>query len=134
MTVIINFKQYIIYFSGFTIANGVPKVGQLLSAAWNVDATCRFKILPAGTHVSNTNTDKRESNGNGSTTVVNKPNHKETADRLDMPPPPSPASSTCSDTGSITTSHSKIQLKIICLIIRNVFKYCNTLKLKLLLM
>jgi hypothetical protein len=23
-----------------------------------------------------------------------------------MPPPPSPASSTCSDTGSITTSHS----------------------------
>jgi len=106
----------------------------LLSAAWNVDATCRFKILPAGTHVSNTNTDKRESNGNGSTTVVNKPNHKETADRLDMPPPPSPASSTCSDTGSITTSHSKIQLKIICLIVRNVFKYCNTLKGRPLLM
>lgn len=95
----------------------------MLSAAWNVDATCRFKILPAGTHVSNTNTDKRESNGNGSTTVANKPNHKETADRLDMPPPPSPASSTCSDTGSITTSHSKI----ICLIVRNVFK-CNNLK------
>ncbi|CAL1688637.1 unnamed protein product [Lasius platythorax] len=92
---------------GFTIANGVPKVGQLLSAAWNVDATCRFKILPAGMHVSNANTDKRESNGNGSTTVVNKPNHKETADRLDMPPPPSPASSTCSDTGSITTSHKR---------------------------
>jgi len=83
-------------------------VGQLLSAAWNVDATCRFKILPAGMHMSNTNTDKRESNGNGSIGVVNKPNHKETADRLDMPPPPSPASSTCSDTGSITTSHSKI--------------------------
>ncbi|XP_025994709.1 E3 ubiquitin-protein ligase hyd isoform X3 [Solenopsis invicta] len=92
---------------GFTIANGVPKVGQLLSAAWNVDATCRFKILPAGTHVSNANVDKRESNGNGSTAVVNKSNHKETADRLDMPPPPSPASSTCSDTGSITTSHKR---------------------------
>ncbi|KAH0951982.1 hypothetical protein HN011_005163 [Eciton burchellii] len=91
---------------GFTIANGVPKVGQLLSAAWNVDATCRFKILPAGAHMSNANTDKRESNGNGST-GVNKPNHKETADRLDMPPPPSPASSTCSDTGSITTSHKR---------------------------
>lgn len=82
-------------------------MGQLLSAAWNVDATCRFKILPAGTHVSNANADKRESNGNGNTGVVNKPNHKETTDRLDMPPPPSPASSTCSDTGSITTSHSK---------------------------
>ncbi|XP_011879183.1 PREDICTED: E3 ubiquitin-protein ligase UBR5 isoform X1 [Vollenhovia emeryi] len=92
---------------GFTIANGVPKVGQLLSAAWNVDATCRFKILPAGTHVSNASADKRESNGNGSTGVVNKPNHKETADRIDMPPPPSPASSTCSDTGSITTSHKR---------------------------
>ncbi|TGZ52597.1 Uncharacterized protein DBV15_10853 [Temnothorax longispinosus] len=92
---------------GFTIANGVPKVGQLLSAAWNVDATCRFKILPAGMHVSNASTDKRESNGNGSAGVVNKPNHKETADRLDMPPPPSPASSTCSDTGSITTSHKR---------------------------
>ena len=87
-------------------------MGQLLSAAWNVDATCRFKILPAGTHVSNANTDKRESNGNGSTGVVNKPNHKETADRLDMPPPPSPASSTCSDTGSITTSHSNIYIYI----------------------
>lgn len=85
-------------------------MGQLLSAAWNVDATCRFKILPAGTLLSNSNTDKRESNTNGNTAVVNKSNHKETADRLDMPPPPSPASSTCSDTGSITTSHSKIKI------------------------
>ncbi|XP_020295718.1 E3 ubiquitin-protein ligase UBR5 isoform X3 [Pseudomyrmex gracilis] len=92
---------------GFTISNGVPKVGQLLSAAWNMDATCRFKILPAGAHLSNSSADKRESNGNGGTGVVNKPNHKETADRLDMPPPPSPASSTCSDTGSITTSHKR---------------------------
>lgn len=33
--------------------------------------------------------------------------NKENTDRLDMPPPPSPASSTCSDTGSISTSHSK---------------------------
>lgn len=33
-------------------------------------------------------------------------NNKETADRLDMPPPPSPASSTCSDTGSVT-SHKR---------------------------
>ncbi|XP_067216708.1 E3 ubiquitin-protein ligase UBR5 isoform X3 [Linepithema humile] len=102
-----NSPVYIPGAIGFTIANGVPKVGQLLSAAWNVDATCRFKILPAGTHVPNANADKRESNGNGNTGVVNKPNHKETTDRLDMPPPPSPASSTCSDTGSITTSHKR---------------------------
>ncbi|XP_066593371.1 E3 ubiquitin-protein ligase UBR5-like isoform X2 [Prorops nasuta] len=91
---------------GFTIANGVPKVGQLLSAAWNLDATCRFKILPAKTFLPSATSDKRETNGNGNTTP-SKTNHKETADRLDMPPPPSPASSTCSDTGSITTSHKR---------------------------
>ncbi|XP_006566770.1 E3 ubiquitin-protein ligase UBR5 isoform X2 [Apis mellifera] len=90
---------------GFTIANGIPKVGQLLGAAWNLDSTYRFKILPAGTHLSSVNTEKRETNGNNGN--INKTNHKETADRLDMPPPPSPASSTCSDTGSITTSHKR---------------------------
>ncbi|CAK9828628.1 E3 ubiquitin-protein ligase hyd [Anthophora retusa] len=92
---------------GFTIANGIPKVGQLLSAAWNLDATYRFKILPAGSHLPNANVEKRETNGNNGTGTINKTNHKETADRLDMPPPPSPASSTCSDTGSITTSHKR---------------------------
>ncbi|XP_076167113.1 E3 ubiquitin-protein ligase hyd isoform X3 [Ptiloglossa arizonensis] len=92
---------------GFTIANGVPKVGQLLAAAWNLDSTCRFKVLPAGSHLPNANADKRETSGNSGTGTINKTNHKETADRLDMPPPPSPASSTCSDTGSITTSHKR---------------------------
>lgn len=96
-----------IYFQGFTIANGVPKVGQLLGAAWNLDSTYRFKILPAGTHLPNVNIEKRETNGNNGTSNINKTNHKETTDRLDMPPPPSPASSTCSDTGSITTSHKR---------------------------
>ncbi|KAG8042536.1 hypothetical protein G9C98_005170 [Cotesia typhae] len=91
---------------GFTIANGVPKVGQLLSAAWNLDATCRFKILPAGTLLPN-NVIKTEASSNGSNTSTSKNSYKETADRLDMPPPPSPASSTCSDTGSITTSHKR---------------------------
>ncbi|OXU30332.1 hypothetical protein TSAR_012971 [Trichomalopsis sarcophagae] len=92
---------------GFTIANGVPKVGQLLSAVWNLDAICRFKILPAGILPPNVATDKRETNGNGSSNSSSKTSHKETADRIDMPPPPSPASSTCSDTGSITTSHKR---------------------------
>lgn len=100
------FFYKLMYFQGFTIANGIPKVGQLLGAAWNLDSTYRFKILPAGTHLSSVNTEKRETNGNNGN--INKTNHKETADRLDMPPPPSPASSTCSDTGSITTSHSNI--------------------------
>lgn len=93
---------------GFTIANGVPKVGQLLSAVWNLDAICRFKILPPGSLPTAVTTEKRESNGNNSNSgTSNKTIHKETADRLDMPPPPSPASSTCSDTGSITTSHKR---------------------------
>lgn len=89
-------------------------MGQLLVAAWNLDDTYRFKILPAGTHLPSANVDKRETNGNNGTGTINKTNHKETADRLDMPPPPSPASSTCSDTGSITTSHSKNYFKLIC--------------------
>lgn len=84
----------------------MPKVGQLLSAVWNLDAICRFKILPAGILPPNVATDKRESNGNGSSSGSNKSSQKEVSDRIDMPPPPSPASSTCSDTGSITTSHS----------------------------
>lgn len=82
-------------------------MGQLQAAAWNIDSVLRFKVLPAGAHLPNANADKREASGNSGTGTINKTNHKETADRLDMPPPPSPASSTCSDTGSITTSHSK---------------------------
>lgn len=30
---------------GFTISNGVPKVGQLLNSAWNLTDICRFKII-----------------------------------------------------------------------------------------
>lgn len=30
---------------GFTISNGVPKVGQLLNSAWDLTDTCRFKII-----------------------------------------------------------------------------------------
>lgn len=95
---------------GFIIANGVPKVGQLLSAVWNLDAICRFKILPAGTPLLQSSTSEKREVNNGNTpqtSTASKTSHKETADRIDMPPPPSPASSTCSDTGSATTSHSK---------------------------
>ncbi|XP_015109390.1 E3 ubiquitin-protein ligase UBR5 isoform X1 [Diachasma alloeum] len=117
---------------GFTIANGVPKVGQLLTAAWNLDSTCRFKILPAipsniekrsdiasnaGATTTTTTATINTAAGSGTSSInnpnqnncstnssSNNKNYKETADRLDMPPPPSPASSTCSDTGSIVTS------------------------------
>ena len=117
--------------TGFTISGGIPKVGQLLNAAWNLTDLCRFKLItapPSTTHHSTTSTpehrrgaDSSGSNSAGAGSASsnlpapgssgaggNKNSlHKETADRLDMPPPPSPASSTCSDTGSITTSHSK---------------------------
>lgn len=112
---------------GFTVVNGVPKVGQLLNAAWDLSTNCRFKIITmpspnssnsnvndsrAGiTHLSdvkdigkmNTSNNKMSaSSGSGG-----KDTNKETADRLDMPPPPSPASSTCSDTGSASNKRQK---------------------------
>ncbi|XP_069676360.1 E3 ubiquitin-protein ligase UBR5 isoform X2 [Periplaneta americana] len=117
---------------GFTISGGVPKVGQLLNAAWNLTDLCRFKLVTAPPPTSHHNTSSTpehrrgvdgsgaNSSGSGVTAASSLPApgssgaagnkntlHKETADRLDMPPPPSPASSTCSDTGSITTSHKR---------------------------
>ncbi|KAK9719267.1 HECT-domain (ubiquitin-transferase) [Popillia japonica] len=92
---------------GFSVVAGVPKVGQLQNAAWSLSDTCTFKIVTNQT----TNTDRlRDPAGPGTSGLAsssNKNTNKETADRLDMPPPPSPASSTCSDTGSITNSHKR---------------------------
>ncbi|XP_058978714.1 E3 ubiquitin-protein ligase hyd isoform X2 [Musca domestica] len=105
---------------GFTCANGVPKVGQLLNSVWDSNDVCRFKILNV---TSAGGTDKLQQNScNSSGTSLEKEStksvsiqnvssnknssNKETTDRIDMPPPPSPASSTCSDTGSVT-SHKR---------------------------
>lgn len=39
---------------GFTISNGVPKVGQLLNSAWDLSDVCRFKIITVSpTNISN---------------------------------------------------------------------------------
>ncbi|XP_039430881.1 E3 ubiquitin-protein ligase hyd isoform X6 [Culex pipiens pallens] len=118
---------------GFTISNGVPKVGQLLNAAWDLTNICRFKLLSMSTlsqqlglasgGASNSNSTgaagllpssevkekvPSSSSGSGSgSTKQGSGGSKETADRLDMPPPPSPASSTCSDTGSASNSHKQ---------------------------
>lgn len=126
---------------GFTISNGVPRVGQLLNAAWDLTDICRFKLVtipplpssnvqPSSSLTSNDLKDLIKSSiaappaiaiipnpappvSNIPTNVVSSASsskstgsNKETADRLDMPPPPSPASSTCSDTGSVT-SHKR---------------------------
>lgn len=109
---------------GFTCANGVPKVGQLLNSVWDSNDVCRFKIV----NITNTGANEKLQlpscsavNSSASSTdkeitkVVSVPctssgksssSNKETTDRIDMPPPPSPASSTCSDTGSVT-SHKR---------------------------
>ncbi|KAL7038434.1 hypothetical protein ACKWTF_009577 [Chironomus riparius] len=107
---------------GFCISNGVPKVGQLMNAAWDLQNICRFKILPMPQQIgtsslSSSNVEKETmskinvptstSNSSGSSSNVG---NKETTDRMDMPPPPSPASSTCSDT-SISVKRKRIVQK-----------------------
>lgn len=69
---------------GFTIHNGVPKVGSLLECAWSLTDSCRFKVLRAGTPSAEGSSERKKNSGNSQ-------------DKTDMPPPPSPASSTCSD-------------------------------------
>ncbi|XP_068157779.1 E3 ubiquitin-protein ligase hyd isoform X1 [Drosophila tropicalis] len=112
---------------GFTCNNGVPKVGQLLNSVWDFTDMCRMKILNIGTSsvvdkgqasgsITNnhgTLADKDiakatvvQSTSSGKSTQLSSTNSKESTDRIDMPPPPSPASSTCSDTGSVT-SHKR---------------------------
>ncbi|XP_049822850.1 E3 ubiquitin-protein ligase UBR5 isoform X3 [Aethina tumida] len=96
----------------FTVAAGVPKVGQLQNAAWALSDTCTFKIINVQSS-GPTNGDKGRGDTNcpgtsGLTNLSSKNTSiKENNDRLDMPPPPSPASSTCSDTGSISNSHKR---------------------------
>lgn len=74
---------------GYTVAGGIPKVGQLLNSAWNITDTCRFKIIQPPKKPK----------------IPELPKEKNSRQREDdaasMPPPPSPASSTCSD-GSLS--------------------------------
>ncbi|KAJ2943793.1 hypothetical protein O0L34_g8113 [Tuta absoluta] len=104
---------------GFNMSTGVPKVGILQNAAWNLSDVCRFKLLaPPQPDRSVSDKDKRDIQNQSPLTVSSvkasssssggkdggKDSNKDMADRLDMPPPPSPASSTCSDT---STSHKR---------------------------
>ncbi|CAH1996841.1 unnamed protein product [Acanthoscelides obtectus] len=96
---------------GITIVGSVPKVGQLMNAAWTLSDTCTFKVLNVNGGSSTngaTGGEKAEKKTENLTANLSTKNSsKENTDRLDMPPPPSPASSTCSDTGSITNSHKR---------------------------
>ncbi|KAH8369432.1 hypothetical protein KR009_010813 [Drosophila setifemur] len=122
----VTMKKCPIYQSGsigFTCSNGVPKVGQLLNSVWNFTDVCRMKIINISTGLG---VEKSQAAGISVTPAPDKDvpkatplpstgssknsqtfsNSKESTDRIDMPPPPSPASSTCSDTGSVT-SHKR---------------------------
>lgn len=91
----------------FTVLAGVPKIGQLQNAAWTLNDTCTFKIVPVPPTPSSEKS-TRDVNATNIATASNSKNaNKETTDRIDMPPPPSPASSTCSDTGSISNKRQK---------------------------
>lgn len=87
------------YHSGalaFATVDGVPKVGQLLESAWSLSDTCRFKILKQ-------------------TPLEPKPEVKievKSCDvKPDMPPPPSPDSSTCSDHSGPTLISTSLKRK-----------------------
>ena len=67
---------------GFTVAGGVPKVGQLLDSAWNITDTCRFKIMQPPKKPKLPELPKE------------KEKQKEDYDSASMPPPPSPGMTT----------------------------------------
>ncbi|CAL1532111.1 unnamed protein product [Lymnaea stagnalis] len=73
----------------FTEINGVPKVGQLLESAWALSDGCRFRIRQPGMEL------KAE--------PIKPEPAKSSEIKTDMPPP-SPASSVCSDHSSASIS------------------------------
>lgn len=93
----------------FTTAGGLPRVGQLLSAAWNLPDTCHFKILsekksepPEGLLPGANSAGGSSSSSGGKGSAEGK-----ASDRAEMPPPPSPASSTCSEPAHSPLPHKR---------------------------
>lgn len=107
---------------GFSIIDGVPKVGQLQGSAWSWTDTCRFRIVPGPPPLVRLapplppggSSDSKRGNAAGGSSSSSVDNTAKTAstreavvEKPDMPPPPSPASSTCSETGSVAGSSQK---------------------------
>ena len=110
---------------GFTLINGIPKVGILLEDAWKLTDVCRFRVKSPSVLKSQLTTVGPSGTVNKSSTSATEAVHALTcpyaqaaaaavaaevaaqttehdpvpADSgvVEMPPPPSPASSTCSD-------------------------------------
>ncbi|XP_055998190.1 E3 ubiquitin-protein ligase UBR5-like isoform X2 [Ostrea edulis] len=80
----------------FATVDGVPKVGQLLESAWSLSDTCRFKILKHAPVEQKPEV---------------KPEVKSCDVKPDMPPPPSPDSSTCSDHSGPTLISTSLKRK-----------------------
>lgn len=111
---------------GFSIVDGMPKVGQLQCSAWSWTDTCRFRIVPGPPPLvrlapplppGGASDSKRSSAGGSTASSSNSAandgakasNAREPSvvEKPDMPPPPSPASSTCSETGSVAGGSQK---------------------------
>lgn len=96
----------------FNISSGVPKVGQLINAAWNVTDLCTFKILtahelrkllpslPSITPMPSMNKFDLSKDKDQPASPSFSKSASSSSQRLEMPPPPSPASSTCSEPGA----------------------------------
>lgn len=97
----------------FTTAGGLPRVGQLLSAAWNLPDTCHFKILSEKKADTTDSAAAGSSGGGGSgsasstSKVAAASTESKSSDRTEMPPPPSPASSTCSEPAHSPLPHKR---------------------------
>lgn len=103
----------------FTTAGGLPRVGQLLSAAWNLPDTCHFKILSEKKADSTDSAAAGSSGGGGggsssagsgssaSKVAAASAESSKSSDRTEMPPPPSPASSTCSEPAHSPLPHKR---------------------------
>ncbi|UXI21599.1 alkaline phosphatase tissue-nonspecific isozyme [Sarcoptes scabiei] len=106
---------------GYTTVGGIPKVGQLLTAAWQITDTCFFRVFtpqeiiskfgstnsnPTVPHQNSSNSMAPNSvNNSGNTnSIVNTGNlipfSSKIPERSEMPPPPSPASSTSSESST----------------------------------
>lgn len=108
---------------GFSITDGVPKVGQLQGSAWSWTDSCRFRIVPGPPPLvrlapplppGGSGEGKRGSSGSSASSSANvdsaaksAANRDAVVEKPDMPPPPSPASSTCSETGSVAGGSQK---------------------------
>ncbi|XP_050027437.1 E3 ubiquitin-protein ligase UBR5 isoform X3 [Dermacentor andersoni] len=95
----------------FTTAGGLPRVGQLLSAAWNLPDTCQFKILcekkAETSDSSGAGSSGSGGGGSSSSKVASSSSETKSSDRTEMPPPPSPASSTCSEPAHSPLPHKR---------------------------